>query len=302
MANHTTATYDLHNHTYWSFDGSVPVERYFQKARELGVGCFCVSEHQHCFSADDLAAIAGQHPEVKVIRAAEITADTSLGPVDLLCYGLPENRGPRLRQLLAKGESMAPKTGEMISALFQDLGIPYDGRMRREALLTYKPGHVIDRTGITHVRSSSQRDFFLAQGWVKTVEAYDALNQKVTAQLVRPPWPKAAEVVEAVRESGGLIVLAHPTIYCNGADERRMDTFRRECDLDGFESAHPRIPAELTPVYRAYCQRHQLVSTAGSDTHFCETLDTGFARHGGEESWFEEFIERLRAVQPDCFF
>lgn len=296
------ASHDLHNHTYWSFDASVPVEAYFRRAVELGVRCFAITEHHHNLSAGDIAAAAGDYPDIKVLRAAEITASTSLGPVDLLCYGLPETAGPKLTELLATGAANSAETGERISRLYQQLGVPFDGKRRREALLIYKPGRVMDHGGATHVRGNYLLQYFLLQGWVNSHAEFKSLQQEVNAKLQRPEWPSAARVGEAIRESGGLIVIAHPYANFDGADRQRMDRLREECQLDGIECAHYRIPQDLNPVYRDYCKQHGLVSTAGSDSHSYADIDSRFGRHGGEEIWFEEFMERLYSIQPACCY
>ena len=119
-----------------------------------------------------------------------------------------------------------------------------------------------------------------------------------------PPYPAVKRVVQAVKEAGGLVVIAHPTNYFLRDDVSRMDVLRRECDLDGVECAHRIVPPELTEFYRAYCKKHGLVSTGGSDCHHPEdvvspplqpghTTARHFAGHIGADDWFEEFLERL---------
>jgi predicted metal-dependent phosphoesterase TrpH len=101
------------------------------------------------------------------------------------------------------------------------------------------------------------------------------------------------DVVPAVKEAGLLVVIAHPSMYFDGAKRELMDRLRVECSLDGLECAHPAVPAEYWPVYRAYCVEHGLVSTAGTDCHTDEEVRKLLGRHGGEEAWLGEFLERL---------
>ena len=69
-----------------------------------------------------------------------------------------------------------------------------------------------------------------------------------------------------------------------------MDTLREMFQLDGIECAHPSIPAELSVFYREYCEKHGMLSSAGSDLH--DPVYEEFAIHG-EERWLDELMERI---------
>ena len=79
--------YDLHLHTYWSYDATTHPENYFKRARELGVRCLAVADHHILDSLEEVLEIAQDYPDVRTIPAAELSVTTSLGAVDLLCYG-----------------------------------------------------------------------------------------------------------------------------------------------------------------------------------------------------------------------
>ena len=85
--NEGTATYDLHLHTYWSYDAEATPVNHFKRARELGVKCITITEHHVLDSLPEVLEIAQDFPEVKMIPSAELTVTASIGAVDLLCYG-----------------------------------------------------------------------------------------------------------------------------------------------------------------------------------------------------------------------
>ena len=41
----TPAQYDLHLHSYWSYDATAEVENHFKRARELGVRYIAITDH-----------------------------------------------------------------------------------------------------------------------------------------------------------------------------------------------------------------------------------------------------------------
>src|SRR5690606_12571998 len=94
------ASYDLHLHTFWSYDATAEIEPYFRQARQLGMRCITITEHHNIDSAAEIAEIASGYPEIRHIVSAELSVSTSIGSVDLLCYNLPLKPTGLLTQVL----------------------------------------------------------------------------------------------------------------------------------------------------------------------------------------------------------
>lgn len=296
------AAYDLHLHTCWSYDASTGPELYFRRARELGVRCIAITEHHNVDSFEEVHALAEEYPGVRAIRAAELSVNTSIGAVDLLCYDLPRRPPPLLAKVLDEYHEWQREAGGARSRSLQALGFDYTEARRLEVLQRYRPARVLARQGATHTLGAFEKEYFIEHGYITREEEYWPLLHR--ASEMRPPYPPVERVVQAVKEAGGLVVIAHPAGYFNDNDVSRMDSLRRECRLDGIECAHRQIHPELTPFYRAYCRKHKLLSTAGSDCHGLDDVLTTpekwgytnrrrFACHLGEEAWLEEFLERI---------
>jgi predicted metal-dependent phosphoesterase TrpH len=84
------ASYDLHLHTCWSYDALIDPARYFAAAREQGVGTIAITDHHGFDALPELTAAAPAWPDIRYIRAAELTVTTAFGPVDLVCLGIPD--------------------------------------------------------------------------------------------------------------------------------------------------------------------------------------------------------------------
>lgn len=297
----TTAVYDLHLHTCWSYDGLTAPQDYFERARAMGVRCLAVTEHHHTDSFDELRAVADRFPEVRWIPSAELTARTSLGGIDFLCYDLPLEPEGEWAALLDRLRAWQREVGAAMCRGMQRLGFDYTDAHRAEVLRRYRPERVLSRQGETHVKNGVQAAYFVQRGFIRDVSEYRELRARAT-EAGESPWSglTGEKLGRAVHAVGGRIAIAHPTGYFAGADRRRMDALREECGLDGIECAHPGIPAQLTPVYRAYCRERGLFSTAGSDTHDLPPAGepSGFARHIAPPEWLDEFLERLSATPP----
>ena len=294
------ARYDLHLHTWWSYDATAEVEAHFQRALELGIECIAITDHHHLDSLPFVLEMAKRFPEVRAIAAAELSVTTSLGAVDLLCYNLSTRIADSpLGPVVARYHEWQREVGAAVSAGMCQLGYPYPDEVRLELLRTYRPEEAIELQGGTHVNNSVQRKFFLKQGFISREEEYPGLIARVAKTVTIPPYPAVEEVVEAVHAANGLVAIAHPQGYFGGADPQRMDRLREECRFDGIECAHPAIAPEYTPVYREYCLRHGLFSVGGSDAHTADDIQAMMGRHGGEGAWLDEFIERIGPAPGD---
>ena len=135
--------------------------------------------------------------------------------------------------------------------------------------------------GATHVKGGIIKAYCVKRGFIEKEEDYEDLLRRAREHVHFPPYPAVQDVVAVVTEASGRIAIAHPYRYFNGADRARMDMLREECSLSGIECAHPSVPADHTPVYRKYCEEHNLFSTGGSDCHTNGDAQTLFGRHGG---------------------
>ena len=99
-SEHPPAQYDLHLHSYWSYDATAEVEDHFKRAREFGVRYIAIADHHVIDAFAQVLECAKRYPEVTAILSSEITVATSVGGIDLLCYGFPRELTPPLQELV----------------------------------------------------------------------------------------------------------------------------------------------------------------------------------------------------------
>lgn len=297
-----TALYDLHLHTGWSYDATARVEPYFIAAQRNGVRCLAITDHHVIDGQGEVHEVARNYPDVRVIRAAELTVSAEIDQrcygFDLLCYGLPETNTPALKAVLDEYHQWQQATGASICSGVQALGFSFTKQQHQDLLATYRPAKALAVQGDTHVRNAVLRDYFVAQGFIKTPDDYVAFRRQISEHVTMPNLPDVSRVVPAVKAAGGLIAIAHPFLYFQEHDLKRMDTLRELLQLDGIECAHPRVPSEYGARYRIYCKRHELFSTGGSDCHDESSIEPMFARHGGPDEWLDEFLTAIDNRHP----
>jgi len=292
--------YDLHLHTYWSYDATAHPENYFKQAQKLGVRCFAIADHHALDSLEEVLGLAQDYPDVRVIPAAELTVTTSIGAVDLLCYGFPRELPRELQKVFDMYHAWQRAAGETCSKGLQAWRYDFTDAHRLELLESYRPAKVIEVQGNTHVKNAVLRRYFVERGFIVREEDYSELTKRVREFAPFPPYPDVADVVPVIKQAGVLVAVAHPYGYFARYDVFRMDALREECCLDGIECINKKkIPPEYTKLYREYCVQHGLFSVAGSDCHSDEDIPDvfahhrGFPHHKGSDEWLDEFLARL---------
>lgn len=294
-----TAAFDLHLHSYWSYDANSTVEFYFQQAVEHGVGTIALTEHHTMDSIEEVKKVASGYPSIRYVPAAELTVTASIGPVDLVCLGLPETATPEMEEMFEEYRQWQRDTGDALSAGLAAMGYHFDREERLKTLASYRPGYVIAKQGATHISGMVFRNELVRRGWC-TDETQAEFRRRISEHAHSPRYPLAERVIPVVKKHGGLVIIAHPHNYFLRDDRRRMDQLREELQLDGIECAHTHVPQELTPIYRKYCLEHRLLSSAGSDCHsdpphyhLGVSADARFGIHSGKPEWLAEIEERL---------
>ncbi len=299
------ATFDLHLHSIWSYDANAPLEYYFQRAQDLGLRAFAITDHHNFDAFSEIQEVAKKFPGVGYIAGAEMTVKTRFDVFDIVCLGLPPTPPPKLQAVFDKYHQLQRDWGNALSALLQSRGFNYTAEDRLKLLQLYRPERAIKLQGITHVRNEIQFKYLLEKGYVKDIQDYGQTGWKALSEdgtFENSMFLDGLEVVQAVHDAGGIALIAHPSGYFHGMDEKLMDAITQELQLDGIECAHTCVPEEHTRFYRQYCLKHKLLSSAGTDCHE-DPATSNFnlspqgaevGKHLGEPAWLDEILERVK--------
>jgi predicted metal-dependent phosphoesterase TrpH len=243
---------DLHIHTTAS-DGRWPPERVVAEVAAHCIGLFAIADHDttaHVAEAEALAREAG----VAFMRGVEVSSCRNGDLFHILAYGF-DPEAPALPSMLHDNFALSDSYNEEIIRGLIAEGCP----ITLQDYLAYD----YDRTrgGWKPLR------FLMDRGVCTGIKDYFA-NLVANLSVPSAQYPHPADVVAAIRESGGVPILAHPGahLHCTNGRESTLHHLR-ELGIAGLECYSPYHDLATTRFYLDWCIRHDLLVTGGSDCH-----------------------------------
>jgi predicted metal-dependent phosphoesterase TrpH len=242
---------DLHCHSKLS-DGSAALEEIIFLAKKLKINTIAITDHDTQSGCSRAALIARPYG-IRVIHGLEISAyDYKHNKkVHILCY---EPQFPNRLEGMIKATLDSRKAANLkaLEAVQKRFPINFDMVNRRAQGCTciYKQHimHAIMDAGLT------DRIF---------CKAYDLCFCEGGLSYEKVEYPDVFEVLELVKDSGGISVLAHPYLYHN--DDIIDDLIKN--GLDGIEVWHPSADESQVENLTKIADKHKLLKTGGSDFH-----------------------------------
>ncbi len=247
---------DLHMHTTFS-DGRWPAEELLDHLAQQGFDLVAVTDHDQIETVPFVQQL-GEQRHLSILAGVEMSTAWHGKMGDMLCYGFdPQNE--ELRALANRVRQGQHANAEEVyeELLRQGYSFP-----RREEVLASKGGELR--------RINDCVSLLMAHGYVTN---WRAALEKLHEAGYHPTKVDMAETVEIVHRSGGVALIAHPgrgesepqdfTLYTT----ELLDQVRAEIPLDGIEVYHPTHTPEHVEAYLDYIQQHDLLMSAGSDSH-----------------------------------
>ena len=245
---------DLHMHSYYS-DGTMSPREIVEDAKKRNVQLIAITDHNVLDSYTELKEAAEEFG-IKVIRGVEIDARFEDIVVHILAYNFEDNEN--LFNLVHKAKNELLETSiELIKRMENDYENissedyeAYDYDKRKGG---WKGIHYLFDRGITSE---------LFEG-VKYYGQYKCGHEYFD-------YPTVEEVVKAVHEANGYVVLAHPcNYYKNNTKEEVLEKLEKfkSIGIDGVECYYPTNSEMMTETCVEFCKNNDMIITVGSDSH-----------------------------------
>lgn len=241
---------DLHTHTRHS-DGLYEPRDLVERAATAGISILCISDHDNLAASREMRAHA-RSLGIFLVAGTELSCQHHGVDVHVLAYGVDLD-DPALETRLASFRRTRDTRGEMMVERLRELGYPVSIARVREIAGT-------GALGRPHVARA-----LIEIGAVDTMDsAFDKFLGQGRPAFVDKQRFRIDEVVELVRDAGGVSSIAHPTLY---PDHRALVNELLDAGIDGIETRHPDVDGANRDFYERLARDRGLLVTGGSDDH-----------------------------------
>ena len=267
-------TADLHTHSRYS-DGTNTPRELGQLAKAAGLSAIALTDHDILDGLREAEA-AAKELEIELVPGLELSSAWRGREAHMLGFYLDQSHAG-FQQLLAtqRGNRIA-RIHEMVKRL-QHAGLAI------EAADVFAMASHQGAVGRLHVAQA-----LVKRGHVKTPEeAFDRYIGNTGPGFIPGSSLTSVEAIRAIRDAGGIPVLAHP-IYLK--DDAIIEQLARE-GLLGVEVYHSSHNPEVAARYEQIAKRLGLLKTGGTDYH-------GSAKEGvpiGRATVPYELVDALKA-------
>ena len=256
---------DLHMHTSCS-DGIYTPEELLELAKQAGLKYIAITDHD---TLDGIIQLyeSGLYPanNIKVIAGIEMSAHHEKREIHILGYNIDIYNKALQDRLNDVVEARWTRFSSMVSKL-QELGY----NITEADVLKIADGSTsISRSHIAH--ALVEKEIFSS-----VPEAFDKVLEKGKPAYVSHYRLDAGEIIDLIKQAGGIPVLAHPKLV---GDDELVDEMLRS-GIEGVEAYYPKHNKEDVERYLAMAEKYHLMVTGGSDFHGIP------GRHPGELGLF----------------
>lgn len=257
--------YDLHSHTTAS-DGLLTPTALVSRAVDMRVSVLAITDHDTTAGLDEAQhAIAQQGLPLRLIPGVEISTLWENHEIHIVGLGM-DSAHPALTRLLQQQAECRQSRAEQIAARLEKNRIP-DALAGAQRLAT---GGQITRAHFARYLI----ELGIAANMNQVFKKYLA---KGKIGYVPPQWCTIPQAIEAIHQSGGVPVLAHPGRYDLTAKwlKRLLATFAENGGIAMEVAQCQQAPDERTQLGR-YARDFNLMASQGSDFHLpCAWIELG---------------------------
>lgn len=249
--------WDLHTHTVFS-DGTYTPRELIEQAQSLGLHGVAITDHDTTAGWQE-ASQAAQEFGLPLIRGSEITAQDDGVSVHMLAYQYDPNNSTILELFANTRKARLIRTQTMVERISKDFPITWEDVQRQ-----VKEGK---RTTIGRPHIA---DALVAAGvYENRSQAFAGIISASSPYYIPTPSPTTSQVVQAVKQAGGVSVIAHaadPSRNTHILSDEQIEHLVLE-GLDGLEVWHRGNPSAERERLLTLAQRYELLVTGGSDWH-----------------------------------
>ena len=244
---------DLHVHTAYS-DGIHSIEETIKLAKEKGIKVIAITDHDTVFHFEEVQKVCRQNG-LETIRGVEMSCYDYDVHKKVHVVGLGLNNHPyHVEKLCQKTFQCRDEYHhELIEILNQKgLNITYEDAKE------YAPYNIVFKMHLFLAIVHKYPEY-------NDINKYRELFMSETSLDVdsKMGYIDIKEGIKAIREDGGIAIIAHPCEYKNYDEIEKYVSY----GLQGIEISHPSMESEDYSLTQELANRFHLIRSGGSDFH-----------------------------------
>ena len=245
---------DLHCHSSFS-DGTHTPAQLIELAQKYELTGLALTDHDTVEGVEQFLQ-QGKQLELEVISGVELSANHGSQPVHILGYGF-DLKQTQFHHALQTIQQDRQERNKAITSKLQQLGL----QVSYQDITTLAGGGQVGRPHFAHFLVKQRRAHSLQ-------DAFNRYLRKGRPAYVARRILPAQKAITMIQQAGGAAVLAHPgTIQRPWPQLEQLFSELVDFGLEGIECYYPIHSQRFREQLMAYCRRHKLLITGGSDYH-----------------------------------
>ncbi|HEX6101327.1 MAG TPA: PHP domain-containing protein [Thermoanaerobaculia bacterium] len=267
---------DLHTHTYHS-DGTRSPKEVVDVAQAHGVDILAISDHDNLAAYFEIRTYADERG-VTLIPAMELSCEVDGVDVHILAYAF-DATDERIARRLEGFRDTRQSRGYAIVEKLRNLGV----NISAERVDQLAAGGAMGRPHVARA--------LVEAGYAASVsEAFDKYLGTGKPGYIGKERFAIAEAVELIHSAGGVLSIAHPTLY---PDHTLLVPRLLDAGIDAVEVLHPQVDDGNRERYSNLARFRGKFTTGGSDDHGTVKTSETLGTIKVPESMIGPILERL---------
>lgn len=250
---------DMHIHTNYS-DGEFSPDEIIKMAINLGISTMAITDHDtiNGVKAIDRNKSYILDSGINVVNGIEVSCKSDRGLMHVLGYDFDIDNKDLNVWLKKLRSNRMNSTLSVMEQIKRDYGI----------IFNYQD--IIDLINKNNIGRPDLARLCIKYGFCNTVnEAFDMyLNPAKEKVLGTNKRIDYNECFSLIKNSGGLVILAHPnSLLLSNNELEHLIIDMKECGLDGIEVYHSSFSKVESQYYKFLADKYDLLMSGGSDFH-----------------------------------
>ncbi|MCI9084073.1 MAG: PHP domain-containing protein [Bacilli bacterium] len=258
---------DMHIHTTASDGEYSPLEVYRRVKETRQIHTFAITDHNTVSGAIELQNYFEENPDDQITYIPGIEMSASVqnpkykadkNQLHILGYDFDLHH-PRIKQLIHKRKQITQLDIQRQLEVLQTLG---DFHFTKEEIAEMLKKHSLNRVDIAKL--------LVKHGYVKSNKEAFQKYLGITKERVRETLPKIydEEIIESIKEAGGYVSLAHPTLLrLELGTLKEYIMYLQDLGLDAIEVYHSQQKRKYSTELSRIANELNLYISGGSDYH-----------------------------------